>query len=52
MEFIALMLYSAMSGANRAVLEAGAPPRMVGRLRAELAMLCRAYTTKTIGHAE
>ena len=36
MEFVALMFYSAMAGTTRAVLEAGAPAKMVVRLREEL----------------
>ena len=43
MEFVALMFYSAMAGATRAVLEAGAPARMVVRLREELLVLCQGY---------
>ena len=41
MEFVALMLYSGMAGATRAVLEAGAPPKMVVRLHKELLVLCQ-----------
>jgi len=47
-EFVALMLYSAMAGAIRAVLEAGAPPKMVARLREELQSLCQSYAAKAI----
>ena len=36
MEFVALMFYSAMAGTTRAVLEAGAPAKMVVRLREEI----------------
>src|SRR5580692_11531965 len=46
MDFVALMLYSAMAGATRAVLEAGAPPMMVVRLREELLVLCQEYAAK------
>jgi AcrR family transcriptional regulator len=42
-EFTAMMLFAAMAGSTRAVLEAGAPPKMVRMLRRELVMLCRAY---------
>jgi hypothetical protein len=38
-EFVALMFYSAMAGAARAALEAGAPATMVVRLREELLVL-------------
>jgi AcrR family transcriptional regulator len=48
MEFVALMLYSAMAGATRAVLEAGAPAKMVVRLRAELPLLCQGYAAKSV----
>jgi AcrR family transcriptional regulator len=48
MEFIALMLYSAMAGATRAVLEAGAPAKMVIRLREELLVLCQGYAAKSV----
>jgi AcrR family transcriptional regulator len=47
-EFVALMLYSAMAGATRAVLEAGAPPTMVARLREELQVLCQAYAAMSV----
>jgi AcrR family transcriptional regulator len=47
-EFVALMLYSAMAGATRAVLEAGAPPKMVTQLRKELLMLCQAYAVESL----
>jgi hypothetical protein len=46
MEFVALMLYSTMAGATRAVLEAGAPAKMVVRLREELLVLCQGYAAK------
>jgi hypothetical protein len=48
MEFIALLIYSAMAGATRAVLEAGAPAKMVARLREELLVLCQAYAGKSV----
>jgi len=47
MEFVALMFYSAMAGATRAVLEAGAPAKMVVRLREELVVLCQGYAAKS-----
>jgi AcrR family transcriptional regulator len=48
MEFVALMFYAAMSGATRAVLEAGAPAKMVVRLREELLVLCQGYAAKSV----
>jgi hypothetical protein len=48
MEFVALMFYSAMAGATRAVLEAGAPAQMVVRLREELPVLCQGYVAKSV----
>jgi AcrR family transcriptional regulator len=42
-EFTALMLFSAMAGATRAILEAGALPEMVGKLRQQLPLLCYGY---------
>jgi AcrR family transcriptional regulator len=47
-EFVSLMLYSAMAGATRTVLEAGAPARMVVQLREELPLLCQAYVAKSL----
>ncbi len=44
-EFITQMLYSAMGGATRAVLEAGATPKMVRALRTHLVLLCHSYLT-------
>jgi AcrR family transcriptional regulator len=48
MEFVALMFYSAMAGATRAVLEAGAPAKLVVRLREELLVLCQGYAAKSV----
>jgi hypothetical protein len=48
MEFVALMFHSAMAGARRAVLEAGAPPKMVVRLREELLVLCQGYAASSV----
>jgi len=48
MEFVALMLHSAMAGATRAVLEAGAPAKMVVRLREELLVICQGYAAKSV----
>jgi|SRR5580658_128579 AcrR family transcriptional regulator len=41
--FTSLMLYSAMGGATRAVLEAGASPKMVRLLRKQLVLLGRGF---------
>jgi hypothetical protein len=48
MDFVALMLYSAMTGATRAVLEAGAPTTMVVRLLEELLVVCQEYAAKSV----
>jgi hypothetical protein len=48
MDFIALMILSAMAGATRAVLEAGAPAKMVLRLREELLVLHQEYAAKSM----
>ena len=48
MEFVALILYSAIAGATRSVLEAGASEMMVVRLRQELLVLCQAYAAKSV----
>jgi AcrR family transcriptional regulator len=48
MEFVALMFYSAMAGATRAVLQAGAPAKMVVRLREELLVLCQGYMANSV----
>jgi AcrR family transcriptional regulator len=42
-DFTVLMLMSTMAGATRAVLEAGAPPKMVEDLRRHLVVLCQSY---------
>ena len=47
MEFVALMFYSAMAGATRAVLEAGRPAKMVVQFREELLVLCSGYVEKS-----
>ncbi|HEY6401538.1 MAG TPA: TetR/AcrR family transcriptional regulator [Blastocatellia bacterium] len=43
LQFTSLMLFSAMGGATRAVLEAGASPRMVRLLKKQLVLLCRGF---------
>jgi hypothetical protein len=40
MEFVAAILYSAIAGATRSVLEAGASEKMVVRLREDLLVRC------------
>jgi AcrR family transcriptional regulator len=47
LEFTTHMLYSAMAGTMRAVLEAGASAKMVRSLRAQLELLCLGYLEKT-----
>ncbi len=42
------MMLSAMSGAVRSVLEAGATPAMVARLRKHLVLLCLSYMTTQV----
>jgi AcrR family transcriptional regulator len=41
--FTSLMLFSAMGGATKAVLEAGASPRMARLLRKQLVLLCQGF---------
>ena len=41
--FAIAMMYSAMAGATRSVLEAGASPTMVRKLREHLIVLCQSY---------
>jgi hypothetical protein len=50
-DFPVLMLMSAMAGATRAVLMAGAPPLMVRSLRKHLILLSLAYLKVSIGVA-
>lgn len=47
-EFVVVMMYSAMTGASRSVLEAGAPAKMVAALRRELPLLCQAYVERSL----
>lgn len=47
--FTSLMLISAMGGATRAVLEAGASPGMVRLLRKQLVLLCRGFLMSAAG---
>jgi AcrR family transcriptional regulator len=48
MEFVALILYSAIAEPTRSVLEAGASEKMVVRLREEWLVLCQAYAAKSV----
>jgi hypothetical protein len=41
--FAIQMMFSAMAGATRSVLEAGATPMMVQKLREHLVLLCKSY---------
>jgi AcrR family transcriptional regulator len=49
--FTSLMVFSAMGGATRAVLEAGASPRMVRLLRKQLVLLCRGFLMSVAAQA-
>jgi len=42
-KFVAWMMMASMAGTTRAVLEAGATPAMVRRLRHHLVLLCQSY---------
>ena len=42
------MMLSAMSGAVRSVLEAGATPATVAKLRKRLVLLCQSYMTPQV----
>jgi AcrR family transcriptional regulator len=42
-KFAIQMMFSAMAGATRSVLEAGASPAMVRKLREHLVLLCQSY---------
>jgi hypothetical protein len=41
--FAIRMMFAAMAGTTRSVLEAGASPAMVGKVRDHLALLCQSY---------
>ena len=45
-------MFAAMAGATRAALEGGATPKMVGSLREQLVMLCKAYLAAAGGVVE
>jgi AcrR family transcriptional regulator len=47
--FAIQMMFSAMAGATRSVLEAGASPSMVRQLREHLVLLCQSYMAAAIG---
>ena len=49
--FTSLMVFSAMGGATRAMLEAGASPRMVRLLRKQLVLLCRGFLMSVAAQA-
>ena len=49
--FTSLLVFSAIGGATRAILEAGAPPRMVGLLRKQLVLLCRGFLMSVAAQA-
>ncbi len=49
--FTSLMLFSAMGGATRAVLEAGSSPKMVRLLRQQLVLLCRGFLMSVAAQA-
>lgn len=49
--FTSLMVFSAMGGATRAILEAGASPRMVRLLRKQLVLLCRGFLMSVAAQA-
>ena len=51
LSFTSLMLFSAMGGATRAVLEAGSSPRMVRLLRKQLVLLCRGFLMSVAAQA-
>jgi AcrR family transcriptional regulator len=42
-DFAIQMMFAAMAGATRSVLEAGASPEMVRKLRTHLVLLCQSY---------
>jgi AcrR family transcriptional regulator len=47
--FAVEMMLAAMSGAMRSVLEAGASPAMMRKLKAHLVLLCQSYLTAAAG---
>jgi AcrR family transcriptional regulator len=48
-KFAIEMMFAAMSGATRHVLESGAPPAMTRALRQHLVVLCQSYMSAQIG---
>jgi AcrR family transcriptional regulator len=48
-DFTIQMMFAAMAGATRSVLESGASPVTVGKLREHLALLCRSYLLAVAG---
>jgi len=49
--FTSFLVFSAMGGVMRAVLEGGAPPRTVRPLRKQLALLCRGFLMSVAAQA-
>lgn len=47
--FVTQMMFAAMAGATRSVLEAGAPSAMVRKLRGHLVALCQGYMLAVAG---
>ncbi len=48
-KFAIEMMFAAMAGATRSVLEAGASPAVVGKLRDHLVLLCQTYMVAVTG---
>lgn len=48
-KFTVETMLAAMSGAMRSVLEAGAPPAMMRKLRGHLVLLCQSYLAAAAG---
>jgi AcrR family transcriptional regulator len=48
-DFAIQMMFAAMAGTTRSVLEAGAPPAMVQKLREHLVLLCQSYMVANAG---
>ena len=49
--FTSVLVFSAMGGVMRAILEAGAPPRTVRLLRRQLVLLCRGFLMSVAAQA-
>jgi AcrR family transcriptional regulator len=48
-DFAIKMMFAAMAGATRSVLEAGASPALAGKLRDHLVVLCQSYMVAVAG---